>query len=91
MELRVNTKQMQDSGEEIMRISEEVGKEIELFYAKLNHLVADGVWQGISANKYYQKVLPYKEELLAFNRELRKYGDYLVRNSEKLEGLVKKV
>lgn len=91
MELRVNTRQMEENGEELIRISDDVAKQIDLLYAKLNHLVADGVWQGISANKYYQKMLPYKEELLGFNRVLKKYGNYLIKNSERLENFVKKV
>lgn len=89
MELKANTKQMKEYGEEMLKISDLVNEQIDLLYSKIEHLVVDGVWQGISANKYYQKVMPDKNELLEFNKEFRKYGENLIKCSEQLEAIAK--
>ena len=89
MELKVNTDQMREYGQELVKISDDTSKQIELLFTKIRHLVADGVWQGISANKFYEKIMPEEEMLIAFNNEFRKYGTNLMKCSENLDKIAK--
>ncbi len=89
MELKANTEQMKEYGQELVKISDDTNKQIELLFSKIRHLVADGVWQGISANKYYEKIMPEKENLLEFNKNFCKYGTNLIKCSENLEQIAK--
>ncbi len=90
MELNANTRQIKEYGNELLSINDKVSEEIELLYSKLNNIFVDGAWQGVSANRFYQKLAPEKVELTNFNKEFRKYGTQLVKCSEKLESIAKK-
>lgn len=89
MELNVNTEQMKEYGQEIIKLTKNIDDEIIAIFAKINHLVNDGIWQGVSAQKFYQRTVPNKEILLNFNKELKKYGTHLINYSDKLTSVAK--
>ena len=88
-EIKANTERIKEYGEELVKISDDVADEIDLLFAKIEGLITKGIWQGYSAHKYYQKVMPDKETFKSFNEEFRKYGTHLLKCSERLKTMAK--
>lgn len=90
MELMIKTDEVVEAGEKINKISKEVDELILNLYQVIDGLRADGAWQGISANRYFEKLSKDSVDMRNVSFALKNYGEVLVSCGNLMDKTAKK-
>ncbi len=88
-EIKVDTVKMRECGNDIMRISNEIGNEFDnLFNRLINMPTKTFEWTGMAAKSYASKMKTEKSEYIQLKNNLYNYGKYLVDCANNLDGKI---